>query len=247
MTQKKGESDFALLTRREKDWILGKIKVSKAMQRDIRYRIRKKIEILQNEEVPLLLYNGFFGDDESNVQNQSNGCCTSSPNLCSVVTNDDGVVPNHDSSNSNGGRWSSLVKIPPLTCRKVKGNGAKHTEIKTKTTTQNAKWAGSDLNQRPPPCQGGILTKLDHRPLTQIIRLPLNRLNIYSPTPIKNYTAYISRRRNFTFMSHLLCSECNIDLIVPASTGCEFLALTLMKKKNYQKQPLNIKVAKYGQ
>jgi hypothetical protein len=25
-------------------------------------------------------------------------------------------------------------------------------------------WAGSDSNQRPPPCQGGILTRLDHRP-----------------------------------------------------------------------------------
>ena len=26
-------------------------------------------------------------------------------------------------------------------------------------------WAGRDLNPRTPPCQGGILTKLDHRPL----------------------------------------------------------------------------------
>ena len=28
-----------------------------------------------------------------------------------------------------------------------------------------SQWAGSDSNQRPPPCQGGILTRLDHRPL----------------------------------------------------------------------------------
>ena len=28
-----------------------------------------------------------------------------------------------------------------------------------------SEWAGSDSNQRPPPCQGGILTRLDHRPL----------------------------------------------------------------------------------
>ncbi len=28
-------------------------------------------------------------------------------------------------------------------------------------------WAGSELNQRPPPCQGGILTRLDHRPNIQ--------------------------------------------------------------------------------
>ena len=35
---------------------------------------------------------------------------------------------------------------------------------KGKANNLNMKWAGSDLNQRPPPCQGGILTKLDHRP-----------------------------------------------------------------------------------
>ena len=29
-------------------------------------------------------------------------------------------------------------------------------------------WAGRDLNPRTPPCQGGILTKLDHRPVAQI-------------------------------------------------------------------------------
>ncbi len=27
-----------------------------------------------------------------------------------------------------------------------------------------SEWAESDSNQRPPPCQGGILTRLDHRP-----------------------------------------------------------------------------------
>src|SRR5918992_1541358 len=29
------------------------------------------------------------------------------------------------------------------------------------------KWAGQDLNSRSPPCQGGILTRLDHRPYVQ--------------------------------------------------------------------------------
>ena len=28
--------------------------------------------------------------------------------------------------------------------------------IETKTISKNAKWAGSDLNQRPPPCQGSL-------------------------------------------------------------------------------------------
>jgi hypothetical protein len=110
----------------------------------------------------------------------------------------------------------------------VNDNGEMPADVETKTTTLNAKWAGSDSNQRPPPCQGGILTKLDHRPLTPIIRLPLNRLNIYSHTPIKNYTAYIRHR---TFMSNLLRCERKIDLRVPASRGYDFLVLTLLKKK----------------
>ena len=40
--------------------------------------------------------------------------------------------------------------------------------VKTKKEDPNKAtsmvWAGRDLNPRPPPCQGGILTKLDHRP-----------------------------------------------------------------------------------
>ncbi|MFL6461461.1 MAG: hypothetical protein ACJ71J_11060, partial [Nitrososphaeraceae archaeon] len=39
--------------------------VSKAMQRDIRYRIRRKLEILRCEELPLLLDKGFLGQDKS--------------------------------------------------------------------------------------------------------------------------------------------------------------------------------------
>jgi hypothetical protein len=27
-----------------------------------------------------------------------------------------------------------------------------------------AKWVGADLNRRPPPCQGGVITSLDHQP-----------------------------------------------------------------------------------
>ena len=153
MIHDKEKFEFALLTRREKDWILGKIKVSKAMQRDIRYRIRKKVEILQNEELPLLMNNGFF-ELKANVQDNSDGSCTSFPSLCSVVAKDDDVVPNYDGSNFGGGRWSSLVKIPPMTMRKVKDNGQIPADMETKTTTKNVKWAGSDLNQRPPPCQG---------------------------------------------------------------------------------------------
>jgi hypothetical protein len=47
----------------------------------------------------------------------------------------------------------SLVRIPPQTWRNER-------------EAQNSKkwWAGRDLNPRSPPCQGGILTRLDHRP-----------------------------------------------------------------------------------
>ena len=174
MTHRKG--GYALLTRREKDWILRKASVSKAIERDIRYRIRKKMEILRNEELPLLMDSGFFGHDQDNV---------SSPpgfpvQTISVVANDGGVAPNNDGYNAGGGRWSSFVKIPPLTSLNVKDSAVVPADVQTRTITKNTRWAGSDLNQRPPPCQGGILTKLDHRPHIQINRLPLNRLNIFS-------------------------------------------------------------------
>jgi hypothetical protein len=97
MITDKRKSDFALLTRREKDWILGKIKVSKTMQRDIRYRIRKKVEVLQNEELPLLMSKGFF-ELEVNVNNKWNGSDITSAGVCSVVANDDDAVPDHDDS-----------------------------------------------------------------------------------------------------------------------------------------------------
>ena len=48
---------------------------------------------------------------------------------------------------------ASLVRIAPPSI---------NNEIENKE-----KWAGSELNQRPPPCQGGILTRLDHRPNIQ--------------------------------------------------------------------------------
>jgi hypothetical protein len=164
MVQKeKGPEDFALLTRKERDWLLGKIQVSKTIERDLRYRIRKKIEILQNQELSLLVNNGFLESNEDKKQGQSNQCIATT-NTCSVVTNDDGVVSNHD-----GSRWSSLVKIPLQTWQEIEGNRIQITDINTKVNGKKEKWAGSDLNQRTPPCQGGILTKLDHRPLIQLV------------------------------------------------------------------------------
>jgi hypothetical protein len=47
---------------------------------------------------------------------------------------------------------------------KIAGNRTQFAKYRTNTAGFTAKWAGSDSNQRPPPCQGGILTRLDHRP-----------------------------------------------------------------------------------
>ena len=30
--------------------------------------------------------------------------------------------------------------------------------------SRRQKWVGADLNRRPPPCQGGVITNLDHQP-----------------------------------------------------------------------------------
>ena len=45
---------------------------------------------------------------------------------------------------------SSLVRIP--------------TDKATNESVKSKEWVGGDLNPRSPPCQGGILTRLDHRP-----------------------------------------------------------------------------------
>jgi hypothetical protein len=58
---------------------------------------------------------------------------------------------------------------PPQTRQEIEGNRTQLTGSNTKINAKTAKWAGSDLNQRTPPCQGGILTKLDHRPLVQLV------------------------------------------------------------------------------
>jgi hypothetical protein len=49
-----------------------------------------------------------------------------------------------------------------------------------KFSLKDPKWAGSDSNQRPPPCQGGILTRLDHRPFILIFILTLRPTYIFA-------------------------------------------------------------------
>jgi hypothetical protein len=108
----KEEYDFnalALLTRKEKEWLLGGVKVSNTIKRDLKYRIRKKLEIFKKQEIPLLIRRGFFeGKNDYKIVPSNSYIDTN------VVANDDGVVTNHDTP-SHWGRWSSLVKILPQT------------------------------------------------------------------------------------------------------------------------------------
>ncbi len=54
------ETKRALLTRSEIDWLLGKsANLSKKTERDLRYRINRKIRIFMQTELPLLRERGF--------------------------------------------------------------------------------------------------------------------------------------------------------------------------------------------
>ena len=150
--------DIALLTRKERAWLLGKIVVSNATKRDLLYRIRKKIGILHNKEIPLLKQNGIW-----NI-----GMTRRSNTYDRVVTKGDAVVTNHDDAGLNWGRWSSLVKVPLRTWRKSEDTESGQAKHESKCNLIYRKWAGRDSNTRPPPCQGGILTRLDHRPMRKV-------------------------------------------------------------------------------
>jgi hypothetical protein len=67
----------------------------------------------------------------------------------------------------------------------VKDNEKVPAVIQTKTTTKNAKWAGSDLNQRPPPCQGSLSPK-------EIIRVSFrgNNKKSYGNQSSADYVVY---------------------------------------------------------
>ena len=54
------DSSPALLTKTELDWLNGNIQLSYAYQRKIKSDIKKKIRILQELELPLLIDKGFI-------------------------------------------------------------------------------------------------------------------------------------------------------------------------------------------
>ena len=114
---------------------------------------------MYNQEIPLLIQNGIW---DVNMDQPNH------PLHNGVVTNNDSIVTNHDDPSLSLGRWSSLVKIPQQTWRKPYEIESDQAIKETKFKIINAMWAGSDSNQRPPPCQGGILTRLDHRPMRKV-------------------------------------------------------------------------------
>ncbi len=46
---------------------------------------------------------------------------------------------------------------------------------------RNQKWVGADLNRRPPPCQGGVITELDYQPLEAFLRISRYPGNVIEP------------------------------------------------------------------
>jgi hypothetical protein len=105
-----------LLSPIEEAYLNGTKDFTKAQQRYIRYRLKKKLRLL----------------DESRD--------AAAAGLLRL-----------------GERGSSLVRIPPPPPPQTK-------ELMREKKNKKEEWAGSDSNQRSPPCQGGILTRLDHRP-----------------------------------------------------------------------------------
>ncbi len=67
----------ALLTRSELEWLLGKTgPLSKRVERDLRYRINRKIKIFMQTELPLLKEKGFaaaLGNDAAAISSGGNG------------------------------------------------------------------------------------------------------------------------------------------------------------------------------
>ncbi|MGC2426105.1 MAG: hypothetical protein WA421_03650, partial [Nitrososphaeraceae archaeon] len=98
---------LALLTRRERDWLLGKIKVSRDYENHMRHRIKRKLEIFSSNELPLLIGQGLI----TRINNHS-------------MTTDchDMTISSHQYNPDLG--WSSLVKISPQTSQKSKENDA---------------------------------------------------------------------------------------------------------------------------
>ena len=127
----------------EKALLQGNHNFSKAKARYVRYRINKKIR-LQGRDFTSL------------------GITTDLSSRNDIIGRDAAATPQQQLQPR---RWgSSLVRIPTDCAAANEHNERVKNEGKVK---EKRKWADRELNSGSPPCQGGILTRLDHRPNIQ--------------------------------------------------------------------------------
>lgn len=88
-----------------------------------------------------------------------------------IFVNDNSATATEFSNEECDGATKYNNSKNPINITKCSPNPSTNTPITHENLNKSSKndlisiWAGSDSNQRPPPCQGGILTRLDHRPL----------------------------------------------------------------------------------
>lgn len=127
----------ALLTRREIDWLLGKI--SRDYENHLRHRIRRKLKIFYDCELPLLACTGYLINERDY------------PVMTTAVILRGQTVMTLALAWAGGLVWLRYRRTHGEKQRKR--NPILHSTV-TKINITKAKWAGSDPNQRPPPCQG---------------------------------------------------------------------------------------------
>jgi hypothetical protein len=86
------EIEPALLTRLELEWILGKrSNLPKKTERDLRYRISKKVRIFMHTELPTLKDKGFAAALGNDAAVTNSGCTVRSSKADSRVAPDDTI------------------------------------------------------------------------------------------------------------------------------------------------------------
>ena len=93
----------ALLTRAEIDWLLGKsTNLSKRTERDLRYRINKKVKVFMQTELPLLKDRGFAAALGNGAAAISSGSSTGEYRLVGrgIATSE-----KHENSRRKRGEW----------------------------------------------------------------------------------------------------------------------------------------------
>ena len=63
----------------------------------------------------------------------------------------------------------------------------------TDDRTAKSEWVRADLNCRPPPCQGGVITSLDHEPACACLRMRPYPRNVIEPFGTTGCRSHIRR------------------------------------------------------